>query len=96
MHLEIITVELHEKSKEVQVRQHAARFGDTLHCTISMKPSEVTRGHVEWRLWWHQYKPKESYVKSQQMCKVPFRFKRGDHMRIFHVAQTFQWGHDKK
>ena len=71
-------------------------YNDTLHCTIGMKPSEVTRGHVEWRLWWHQYKPKESYVKSQQMCKVPFGSKRGDHMCISHMAQTFQWGHDEK
>ena len=49
-------------------------YNDTLHRTISMKPSEVTRGHVEQRLWQHQYKPKESYEKSQQMCKVPFGF----------------------
>ena len=61
-----------------------------------MKPSEVTRGHVERRLWWHQYKPKESYVKSQQMCKVPFGFKKGDQVCISHKAQTFQWGHDEK
>ena len=71
-------------------------YNETLHCTISMKPSEVTRGHVEQGLWWHQYKPKESYVKSQQMCKVPFGFKRGDHKHISHMAQTFQWGHDEK
>ena len=25
-------------------------YNDTLHLTIGMKPSEVTRGHVEWRL----------------------------------------------
>ena len=71
-------------------------YNDTLHCTIGMKPSEVTRGHVEQRMWWHQYKPKESYEKSQQMCKVPFGFKKGDHMRISHKAQTFQWGHNEK
>ena len=71
-------------------------YNDTLHHTISMKPSEVTRDHVEWRLWWHQYKPKESYIKTQQMLKVPFGFKKGDHVHISHKAQTFQWGHDKK
>ena len=71
-------------------------YNDTLHCTISMKPSEVTRGHVEWRLWWHQYKPKESYVKFQQMHKASFGFKRGDHMCISHMPQTFQWGHNEK
>ena len=47
-------------------------YNETLHRTIGMKPSEVTRGHVDWRLWWHQYKPNESYEKSRQMCKVPF------------------------
>ena len=66
-------------------------YNDTLHHTISMKPSEVTRGHVEWRLWWHQYKPKESYEKSWQMRKVPFGFKKGDHMCISHKTQTFEW-----
>ena len=57
--------------------------------TISMKPSKVNRDHVEWRLWWHQYKPKKSYEKSWQMRKVPFGFKKGDHMHISHKAQTF-------
>ena len=30
------------------------------------------------------------------MCKVPFGFKKGDHMCISHKAQTFQWGHKEK
>ena len=44
-------------------------YNNTLHCTISMKPSEVTSGHVEQRLWWHQYMPKESYKKSWHCAK---------------------------
>ena len=70
-------------------------YNDMLHRTIGMKPSEVTKGHVERRLWLHQYKPKESYEKSKQLCKVPFAFKKGNHMCISHKAQMFQWGHDK-
>ena len=42
-------------------------YNDTLHRTIGMKPSEVTKGYVERRLWWHQYKPKESYGKSKHL-----------------------------
>ena len=61
-----------------------------------MKPSEVTKGHVERRLWWHQYKPKESYEKSKQLHKVPFAFKKGNHVHISYKAQTFQQGHNKK
>ena len=30
------------------------------------------------------------------MGKVPFRFKKGDHMCISQMAQIFQWGHDEK
>ena len=61
-----------------------------------MKPSEVTKGHVERRLWWHQYKPKESYEKSKQLHKVSFAFKKGNHVCICHKVQILQWGHDKK
>ena len=71
-------------------------YNDMLHQTISMKPSEVTKGHVERRLWWHQYKLKKSYEKSKQLCKVPFAFKKGNHMHISHKAQMFQWGHEEK
>ena len=31
----------------------------TKHRTMGMKPSEVTKGHVERCLWWHIYKPTE-------------------------------------
>ena len=41
-------------------------------------------------------KPKESYKKSKQLLKVPFAFKKGNHVCISHKAQTFQWGHNKK
>ena len=34
-------------------------YNNTKHCTTDMKPSEVTKGHVERRLWWHLYKPME-------------------------------------
>ena len=86
-----------KRYRYVDVQQDMVKsYNDTRHCTIGIKPSEVTRGHVEWRLWWHQYKPKGSYEKSRQMCKVSFGFKKGDHMRISHKAQTFQQGHDKK
>ena len=40
-------------------------YNDTLHHTIGMKPSEVTRGHVEQRLWWHTVQAKG------KLCKVP-------------------------
>ena len=70
-------------------------YNDTLHRTIGMKPSEV-KGHMERRLWWHQYKPKESYEKSKQLHKVPFSFIKGNLICISHKAQTFQWGHDEK
>ena len=34
---------------------------NTKHHTMGMKLSEVTKGHLERHLWWHIYKPTESY-----------------------------------
>ena len=53
-------------------------YNNTKHGTMGMKPSEVTKGHVERRLWWHMYKPTESYKKSCEIAKVPFAYKKGD------------------
>ena len=36
-------------------------YNNTKHCTMGMK---VSKGHVERCLWWHMYKPTESYKKS--------------------------------
>ena len=86
-----------QRCRYVDVLQDMVKsYNDTLHQTISMKPSEVTKGHVQRRLWWHQYKPKESYERFKQLHKVLFAFKKGNHVCISHKAQTFQWGHDEK
>ena len=85
-----------KRYRHVDVLQDMVKlYNDMLHQSISMKPSEVTKGHLERRLWWHQYKPKESYKKSKQLHKVPSAFKKKNHMCISHKAQTFQRGHEK-
>ena len=53
-------------------------YNNTKHCTTDMKPSEVTKGHVERHLWWHLYKPMESYEKLHEIARVPFAYKKGD------------------
>ena len=35
-------------------------YNNIKHCTTGVKPSEVTKGHIERCLWWHMYKPTES------------------------------------
>ena len=55
-----------------------------------MKPSEITKGHAERRLWWHLYKPKLSYEKSHEITRVPFAYKKGDKVCISHMVKTLK------
>ena len=71
-------------------------YNNTEHDSIGMKPSEVMKGEVECRLWWHQYRPMESYSKSHLRRKIPFAFKEGDHIQISQIAETFVKGIDEK
>lgn len=71
-------------------------YNNTTHRSIGMKPAEVKRGDIESSVWWHQYKPKVSYEKSQKNLRQNFLFKLGDHVRISHMAKTFERGHDEK
>lgn len=71
-------------------------YNNTQHRSIGMKPSEVKKGDVESAVWWEQYRPKYSYEKSKKLLSVKFMFKKGDHVRISHMAKTFERGHDEK
>ena len=71
-------------------------YNNTEHDSIGMKPSEVMKGEVEHRLWWHQYKPTNSYSKSHLRNKIPFIFKEGDHIYISQIVETFTKGMDEK
>ena len=71
-------------------------YNNTEHDSIGMKPSKVTTGEVEHRLWWHQYKPMESYSKSHLRRKIPFAFQEGDHIHISQIVETFVKGTDEK
>ena len=71
-------------------------YNNTKHHTTDMKPSKVTKGHVERRLWWHLYKPTESYKKLHQISRVPFAYKKGDKVRISHMVKTFERAYDEK
>lgn len=71
-------------------------YNKTKHRTTGIAPVDVTKGDVENYLWWHQYKPKISYEKSQKLHARKFLFKKGDHVRISHMAQKFERGHDEK
>ena len=71
-------------------------YNNTKHRTTDMKPSEVTKGHVERRLWWHLYKPTESYEKLHQISRVPFAYKKGDKVCISHMVKTFERAYDEK
>ena len=68
-------------------------YNNTKHHTTDMKPSKVTKGHVEW---WHLYKPMESYEKLHQISRVPFAHKKGDKVRISHMVKTFKRAYDEK
>ena len=61
-------------------------YKNTNHHTMGMKPSEVTKGHVERCLWWHIYKPTKSYKKSCEIAKVAFAYKKGDKFCISHMV----------
>ena len=61
-----------------------------------MKPSEITKGHVERHLWWHLYKPTELYEKLHQISRVPFAYKKGDKVHISHMVKTFERAYNKK
>ena len=71
-------------------------YNNTKHRTTDMKPSEVTKGHVERCLWWHLYKPTEWYEKLHQISRVPFAYKKGDKVCISHMVKTFKRAYDEK
>ena len=71
-------------------------YNNTKHHTTGMKPSKVTQGHIERCLWWHMYKPSESYKKSLEIARVPFAYKKGDKVYISHVVKIFDRAHDEK
>ena len=71
-------------------------YNNTKHHTTDMKPSEVTKGHIERRLWWLLYKPTESYEKLHQISRVPFAYKKGDKVCISHMVKTFERAYDEK
>ena len=71
-------------------------YNNTKHRTTDMKPSEVTKGHVERHLWWHLYKPMESYEKLHQISRVPCAYKKGDKVCISHMVKTFDRAYDEK
>ena len=61
-----------------------------------MKPSKVTNGHVERRLWWHLYKPTESHEKLHQISRVPLAYKKGNKVCISHMVKTFKRAYNEK
>ena len=71
-------------------------YNNTKHHTTDMKPSEVTKGHIERRLWWHLYKPMELYENLCQIARVPFAYKKGDKVCISHMVKTFKRAYDEK
>ena len=71
-------------------------YNNTKHHTTDMKPSEVTKGHIERRLWWHLYKPTESYEKLHQISTVSDAYKKGDKVRISRMVKTFKRAYDEK
>ena len=71
-------------------------YNNMKHHTTGMKPSEITKGHVERRLWWHLYKPKLSYEKSCEITRVPFVYKKGDKVCISHMVKTFERAYNEK
>lgn len=88
-----------EKYRYVDVLQHVVEsYNNTEHRSIGMTPSQVTKGHVERRLWWHLYKPTEDYldIKGKPKNKIRYTRKVGDYVRISHKIKTFERGHDEK
>ena len=71
-------------------------YNNTIHRSIGMKPSEVTKGDVERSLWWHQYKPKRTLKESKRENREPFLFRAGDHVRISHPSKRFERAVDEK
>ena len=71
-------------------------YNNMKHHTTGMKPSEITKGHVERCLWWHLYKPKLSYEKSCEITRVPFAYKKDDKVHISHMVKTFERAYDEK
>ena len=71
-------------------------YNNTKHRTMGMKPSEVTKGYVERRSWWHMYKPMESYEKLHEIARVPFAYKQGDKVCISYMVKTFERAYDEK
>ena len=71
-------------------------YNNTKHHTTGMKPIEVIKEHVERHLWWHMYKPTESYKKSCEIAKVPFAYRKGDKVCISHMVKTFERAYNEK
>ena len=71
-------------------------YNNMKHHTTGMTPSEITKRHVERRLWWHLNKPKLLYEKSHEITRVPFAYKKGDKVRISHMVKTFERAYDEK
>lgn len=70
-------------------------YNNTTHRSTRMKPIEVTRGHVERRLWWHLYKPTDQYKKGQR-TKRKHTIKVDDYVRISQMPDTFERAHTEK
>ena len=47
-------------------------YNNAKHHTTDMKPSEVTKGHVERHLWWHLYKPVEFLLHIRRVTKYVY------------------------
>ena len=71
-------------------------YNNTKNHTTGMKPSKVTKGHVERCLWWHLYKPTESYEKLHKIARVPFAYKKDDKVCISHMVKTFERAYNEK
>ena len=71
-------------------------YNNTKNHTTDMKPSKVTKGHIERCLWWHLYKLTESYEKLRQISRVPFAYKKGDKVCISHMVKTFERAYNEK
>ena len=79
-----------------QLQDMVFAYNNTKHRSTQMKPSAVTRGDVERRLWWHLYKPEQPYIKKKFPKRPRYRLKKGDHVRISHKSKTFERAYDEK
>ena len=86
-----------KKYRYIDVLQDVVHaYNNTRHRSTGMKPSAITKGDVEERLWWHIYKPRQPYIKSRLGKRSRYLFKKGDHVRISHNVHTFERAYDEK